>query len=113
MGATQNASLEKIEKRLAEIETQVKAFEERVAAMEKDVAWNSDSVKYFDRTLRKHGELWTAHNETHRALNALVYTLRNDRETTSVLLPAPEIADEFKDAPAIPREVLQDDAESR
>ena len=90
---------------MTEIETKLQDLEERVGNLEKDVNRHSESVKSFDEGFKADSELWRKHEQRHAALDELVNRLTQERRTTSALVPTSEIADEFKNAPAIPREV--------
>lgn len=98
--------LEIPEGRMAEIETRLQSLDERVAGLEKEVEWHGESVKAFEESFRGNSELWRKHEQRHAALDNLIIQWIEERRTTSALVPANEVADEFKETPAIPEEIV-------
>lgn len=101
-----NIVLEIPEGRMMEIESRLKTIDERIATLEKDVEWHGESVKAFEESLRGNSELWGKHEQRHAALDELVSQLTKERRTTSALVPANEVANEFQETPAIPEEII-------
>lgn len=105
-GAPSKFFLEIPEGRMMEIEAKLQAVDERIAAVEEEVEWHGESVKAFEESLRGNSELWRKHEQRHAALDELVSQLTKERRTTSVLVPANEVADEFQETPTIPEEII-------
>lgn len=101
-----NFVLEIPEGRMMEIESRLKTIDERIAALEKEVEWHGESVKAFEGSLRGNSELWRKHEQRHAALDNLIIQWLEERRTTSALVPANEVADEFQETPAIPEEII-------